>query len=99
MRDIGQSKRFLDSRALAISNERGGQVTIVGLAITARNEHSRAVRFDLHHGPIDLNGEVADRGDWRFVSALSVNDDGVIVGQGQRKDGPHGFMLVPQAGR
>jgi probable HAF family extracellular repeat protein len=99
MRDIGVSTRFVDSRALAINNVRGGPAGIVGLAITTRGERSRAVRFDPRLGPVDLNDEVVERGDWHLVSAQSVNDAGVIVGQGQRKDGAHGFMLVPQARR
>jgi probable HAF family extracellular repeat protein len=97
MRDIGGSTQFADSRALAINDGRADQVEIVGLAFTAQGENSRAARFDVQLGPIDLNDEVADRRDWQLISAQSVNDDGVIVGQGQRSDGPHAFMLVPQA--
>jgi probable HAF family extracellular repeat protein len=92
MRDIGLSYSFTSSQAYAIND--GGE--IVGVATDAAKGKWHAVRF-AGGAVIPLDSEVADRGDWRLTYANGINGAGKIVGQGQRSDGPHGFMLVPLA--
>jgi uncharacterized membrane protein len=54
-----------------------------------------AVRFS-HSKIILLGGEVTNGGGWELQTATSINDKGVIVGQGLFNNSFHGFMLTPQ---
>jgi probable HAF family extracellular repeat protein len=49
---------------------------------------------------VDAETQIVDSLDgWTIDVLSSINNDGVIVGQGTRADGSHGIMLVPVAGR
>jgi probable HAF family extracellular repeat protein len=91
MKDIGNSLDFLSSGATAISN-RG---EIVGWGEARADGVRHAVRF-ANGQVIALDTEADDLSDWHLDEATSVNEDGVIVGEGRRSDGYyHSFELVP----
>jgi len=92
MRDIGNSPDFSDTSANAIS-DRG---EIVGDGARVEDGAFRALRFE-DGAVVSLEDEVQDLGDWLLLSATSVTEEGVILGQAVRLgDGRlHGFLLRP----
>lgn len=91
MKDIGNSSEFPSSAALSIS--KAGE--IVGTGYSMRKGRGEATRFQ-DGNVIGLEEEVQGLSDWELQQAVSVNNEGVIVGSGLRTDGWHGFMLLPQ---
>jgi probable HAF family extracellular repeat protein len=92
MTDIGNDPDFESSQASAIDTNGD----IVGTAQLTSDGFWYAVRFE---GGllIKLIDEVDKPGDWTLGAALSVNDQGEIVGTGTRDVGePHGFLLEPE---
>ena len=98
--DLGTDARYMRSSANDI-NDHGD---IVGDA-TTRDGTLHAVRF-AGGRIIELAREVDELGDWLLDVAISVNNEGVIVGQARRQSGgghdhlrEHGFMLLPVTDR
>lgn len=91
MTDIGTSAAYGANHALGINL--AGEIVGYGVRLSAGQ--FRAVRFD--HGEIvDLSDEVDDLGDWWLEFAYAINDKGDILGNGNRPDGAHAFLLVRQ---
>jgi probable HAF family extracellular repeat protein len=84
MMDLDPANEFVAPVAASINNSG----VIVGYA------GEGALRFDVN-GPTLLASEVVNLDDWRLTWASSINDYGVIVGQGDHAGGFHAFMLVP----
>lgn len=89
MLDIGESDAYYTTTAEWI-NDRG---QVVGWGVDPQL-HMHALRFD-HGEVIALEDEVPDLGDWAFQMAVSIDNEGRIVGEGTRGARGHGFMLVP----
>jgi probable HAF family extracellular repeat protein len=92
MIDIGESDVYHGTTAQSI-NDRG---QIVGWGVDPEL-HLHALRFD-HAGVVALESEVSDLGDWQLQLAVSIDNEGRIVGEGVRGKRGHGFMLVPMRG-
>jgi len=94
LKDLGsRSHEFPWSAATSIN----GHGDIVGVGYTY-DFGLHAVRF-ADGRVIALDSEVEDLGDWKLQSANSVNEEGVIVGTGERADGMHAFELIPTGAR
>lgn len=94
MKDIGDSVNYLGTYASSI-NDHG---SIVGRGTSRADGNDHALRY-ADGKAIPLESEVDDLADWQLNEATSVNEDGVIVGLGNRTDGPHSFELVPTDAR
>jgi probable HAF family extracellular repeat protein len=92
MRDIGASPDFSSTNALSINSH--GDIVGSGMGIADGAAH--ALRF-VDGQVVSLETEVDELDDWKLEYARSINEDGVIVGNGTRADGIHGFELVPLA--
>jgi probable HAF family extracellular repeat protein len=90
MLDIGESAHFPSTVAASISN-RG---EIVGAGLDPEG-HQHALRF-ADGAVIDLADEVAHLDGMALLEAVSVNDDGVIIGIASLDGETHGFALVPR---
>jgi len=89
--DLDPSERFDSTTASAI-NDSG---EIVGWAMDSGAESTVAVRF-AHSTVIRLDSEIIDGEGWKFQTATSINNKGVIVGSGQHHGQSCGYMLIPQ---
>ena len=83
MIDLDQRGEYGSSAATAI-NDLGN---IVGWALISGNQFSQAVRFAASQ-VVSLSSEVSNIGNWILVSATSINNGGMIVGNGYRGSGP-----------
>jgi probable HAF family extracellular repeat protein len=99
-------KGFMWNGSLIDLDSRGEFFAVTPLAINNAGEVVGWVREDGPRGNMiavrfsksgihRLESEVVDIGDWKLRTATSVNDEGVVVGQGDTADGSHGFMLIP----
>ena len=91
MVDLG-TLGFGNAAAIAINDKD----QIVGYASMA-DGRELATLFTTGKGFVALDKLVDELDDWQLNEALSINDHGVIIGIGTRRDGTHAFMLTPIA--
>jgi probable HAF family extracellular repeat protein len=91
LNSLDPNDQYYDSMPMALN--RFGD--IVGFTRKTSSSDKVAVRF-AHSRITPLASEVVDGTGWVFQSANSINDKGVIVGDGTFNGSIHAFMLVPQ---
>jgi probable HAF family extracellular repeat protein len=96
MKELAHGAPFAWTSAYGINN----RDEIVGQAWNAVSDRAQAVLFGKDGQVVALDTQVVEPlGDWKLMSAYSINDKGAIVDWGDRADGFHGFMLVPVEAR
>jgi uncharacterized membrane protein len=86
--NIGQPEGCTDTQAVALNN----LLLIVGQSVC--DGITRAWLWSAIHGFTDLTAAVGSP-DWILETAVSINGQGQIVGEGRYQGQPYGYLLTP----